>query len=122
MQQRRPPSLLPCCRVLPCSSSFPHFERDPRGPSKSPCSDIAALRDRLPTGGKVAHRIMPRYFWDTILGLLCSLLGYQFSQKVLYRLAEPCELDAILPRDCGFLKGSFLQHFGVDFDRPVRFR
>jgi hypothetical protein len=28
------------------------------------CSDIAALRDRLPAGGRVAQRIMPRYFWD----------------------------------------------------------
>jgi hypothetical protein len=30
--------------IFPDLSSFPHFERDPRGPSESDCSDIAALR------------------------------------------------------------------------------
>jgi hypothetical protein len=67
MEPRRPPSLLPSCGVLPCLSSFLYFERDSRGPSKSPCSDIAALRDRLPAGGRVAHRIISRYIWDTTL-------------------------------------------------------
>jgi hypothetical protein len=38
-------------------SSFPHFERDPRDP------DIYSQ-----AGGRVAQRIMPRYFWDTALG------------------------------------------------------
>jgi hypothetical protein len=69
MQPRRPPSLLRSCGVLPGLSSFPHFERDPRGPSESLLCDIAALKDRLPTGGRVSQRIMARYFWDTILGI-----------------------------------------------------
>jgi hypothetical protein len=64
MQPHRPPSLLASCGVFPGLPSFPHFERDLRGPSESPCSDIKALRDRLPTGDGVAQRIMPRYFRD----------------------------------------------------------
>jgi hypothetical protein len=67
MQPRRPPSLPSTCRVFPGLSSFPHFERDPRGPPENTCSDIAALRDRLPAEDRVVQRIMPRYFWGTIL-------------------------------------------------------
>jgi hypothetical protein len=52
MQPRRPPSLPSAWGVFPGLSSFPPFERDPRGHSESPCSDIVALRDRLPTGGQ----------------------------------------------------------------------
>jgi hypothetical protein len=67
MQLRRPPSLPSTCAIFPGLSSFPHFERDPRGPSQIPCSDIAVLRDRLPAGGRVVQRIIPAYLWDTIL-------------------------------------------------------
>jgi hypothetical protein len=34
MEPRRPPSLPSPCGVYPDLSSFPHFERDPRGPLK----------------------------------------------------------------------------------------
>jgi hypothetical protein len=64
----RPPHPSPRAAHRAATSSFLYFETDPHDPSGSPCSDIAALRDRLPAGGWVVQRIIPRYFWDMILG------------------------------------------------------
>jgi hypothetical protein len=39
------------------------------GRSNRSCSDVAALKYRLPTGARVARRIMSRYLWDTPRGI-----------------------------------------------------
>jgi hypothetical protein len=53
MRLRRPPSLLPFCLAFPGLSSFPHFERDPRGPSfTSPVFSKPAMGSGQPKSGR----------------------------------------------------------------------
>jgi hypothetical protein len=47
----RPPHPSPKADNRAAISSFLYFERDTHGPSERFCNDVAALRDRHPTGG-----------------------------------------------------------------------
>jgi hypothetical protein len=64
MQPRRPPSLPSTCGVFPGLSSFPHFERDPRGPD---------VHSRL--GKEMAHGARKSKECDTVFNRAPYTLG-----------------------------------------------